>query len=126
MRNDYAEFTGDTVLIPGRFSLLHAGHIKLIRTALKKFGKVQIGIRKTPINDKNPFTVEQRIKMIKIEFEKEIKKGIVSYIILADLKGIVRGRGVGWGIFDIELDKETESISATEIRKQNENKKSKS
>lgn len=117
MRKDYAEFTGDTVLILGRFSPLHAGHSKLIRKAIEKFGKVQIGIRNTPIDEKNPFTIEQRIVMITKEFEEEINKGQISWIVLADIKGIVRGRKVGWGVFDIELDKETEAISATEIRK---------
>lgn len=118
MRKDYAEFSGSWYLLPGRFSPFHAGHKKLIRTALKQYGRVQIGIRNTPITDKNPFTVEERVQMIKSKFEKEIKEGVIDIIVLKDIAGVIRGRKVGWGVFDIELDKETESISATKIRKE--------
>lgn len=124
MRNDYAEFTGDWYLLPGRFSPFHLGHATLIRTALKKYGKVQIAIRNTPISENNPYTIKERIKMIEKEFKKEIDKGIVDIVVIKDIAGVIRGRKVGWGVFDIELDKEIESISATEIRKkeaENEN-----
>lgn len=117
MRNDHSKCTGDTVLVIGRFSPLHKGHIALIKKALKLFGKVQVGIRNTPIDDKNPFTVHQRIAMLVKAFEKEIAKGTLDWVVLADLKGVVRGRKVGWKVFDLELDKDIEAISATQIRK---------
>ena len=125
MRNDYSKFTGNWYFLPGRFSPFHLGHKKLICTALAQFGKVQIGIRNTPISEKNPFTIEQRKKMIEKEFQQEIKKGIIDIVVIKDIVGVIRGRKVGWGIFDIELDKETEAISATKIRKRMKNNEKK-
>jgi len=115
-------FTGEYSLFIGRWQPLHAGHIQLIRTVLNKNGKVCIGIRDTKIDDKNPYTVRERVEMIRKEFREEIKSGRVKYVTLPDIKEVCHGRKVGWGINEIKLDKETESISATEIRRKNNGK----
>ena len=94
MRNDCSEFTGSWYLLPGRFSPLHAGHIKLIRTALKQYGKVEIGIRNTPIGEKNPFTIEQRVDMIKKEFQKEIEEDVISTFSLTRTRLITIRRSI--------------------------------
>lgn len=113
------EFTGQYSLFIGRWQPLHEGHIKLIRTVLNEGGKVCIGIRDTNKDKNNPYTVRERVEMIRREFFVEIKSGTVKYVKLPDIKEVVHGRGVGWGIREIRLDKETENISATEIRKRN-------
>jgi len=111
-----AEATGDWSLFIGRFQPLHEGHIKLIRTVLNEGGKVCIGLRDTPINDKNPFTIEQRCRMFEKEFKKEIEENRLKIVVLPDIKEVCHGRKVGWYVREIRLDKETESISATKIR----------
>jgi len=111
------EITGKWSLLIGRYQPPHEGHFKLIKKVLKEGNKVCIGLRKTPINKKNPLTIEERKKIFEKVFKKEIKKGKLQLIKLPDIKEVVYGRKVGWSIRQIRLDKKTESISATEIRK---------
>lgn len=111
------EFTGDTSLFIGRWQPLHEGHIKLIRTVLNEGNKVCIGIRNTPVNEKNPYSVDERYKMIEKEFEKEIEQDKVYITVLPDIKEVVFGRGVGYGFRQLNLDKKIEKISGTKIRK---------
>lgn len=110
-------FTGDWSLFIGRWQPLHPGHIKLMRTVLKEGKNVCIGIRDSKVNDNNPYTAKDRIKMIEKEFSKEIKKGTLKHVILPDIQEIVHGRQVGWGVREIKLDSKTESISGTKERK---------
>ncbi|MFW6122270.1 MAG: adenylyltransferase/cytidyltransferase family protein [Petrotogales bacterium] len=116
-KGEFDAFTGNTALIIGRFQPLHKGHIELIRTAIEKFGRVQIGIRNTKRDEKNPYSIDTRIEMIKQEFTTEIQKDKLSWVILDDIKAVVRGRKVGWGVYEIRLEEEIEEISATKIRK---------
>jgi len=111
-------FTGDTSLFIGRWQPLHRGHIKLIRTVLNEGNKVCIGIRDSKVDDKNPYSVEERIDMICREFKREMNIGKLTYVVLPDIKEVVHGRKVGWGIREIRLDKETENISGTKIREE--------
>jgi len=111
------EFTGNFSLFIGRYSPLHQGHIKLIRTVLDEGGKVCIGLRDTPKDDKNPYTIAERMGMFLSEFREEIQDERMIIVILPDIKEIVFGRKVGWGIRQIKLDEITENISATKIRK---------
>jgi len=116
-----AEFTGEYSLFIGRWQPLHSGHIKLMRTVLNEGGKICIGIRDTKIDKKNPYNNRERIKMIRKEFAKEIKSGTLKYVVLPDILDVCYGRDKGWGIRQIKLDKTTEAISATEIRRKNKN-----
>jgi len=84
---------------------LHEGHIKMIKQA--KYVPL-IAIRDTPIDKDNPYSADVRKKNIE-------KKGYRT-IIIPDIAEVVYGRGVGWNIREIKLDKETEAISATKIR----------
>ena len=111
------EFTGNFSFFIGRYSPLHQGHIKLIRTVLDEGGKVCIGLRDTPKDDKNPYTIAERMGMFLSEFREEIQDERMIIVILPDIKEIVFGRKVGWGIRQIKLDEITENISATKIRK---------
>lgn len=85
---------------------LHEGHKKLISKARCK---PLIGIRNTEIDENNPYSVEER--------KHNIEKLGYETIVLPDIAEVVYGRGVGYDVRKVELDKETESISATKIRK---------
>ncbi len=105
-------------LVIGRFQCLppHAGHLTLINKVLEEGGNVLIGLRKEDLTDKNPYTqAEREVEFNKI-YEKEIKEGRVIMLAIPDIKEVVYGREVGWGIREIRLDSETEAISATKIR----------
>ena len=69
-----------------------------------------MALKDTPISDTDPFTIDERIKM----FQDALPQ--VKVVVIPDIDEVCYGRKVGWGIREIKLDKETEAISATEIR----------
>ncbi len=92
---------------------LHTGHLSLFRKVQKEGKNIAIGIRDTEQDENNPLTATQRLEMI----QEQVPDAKV--FIMPDIEEIVFGRSVGWGMREIRLDEETESISATEIRKNN-------
>lgn len=100
----------------GRFQPLHEGHIKLIKTVLQEGKNVCIAVRDTEIDENNPYTLLERHKMIVKAFRKEWNRGQLRCTVIPDIEEICYGRKVGWGIREIRLDKDIESISATKIR----------
>ena len=109
-------------LFIGRYQPLHKGHIELIRTVLKEGKKALIAIRDTEIDEKNPYSIEERKGMIGKEFNGEIYRGTVRIIVIPDVEEVCYGRKVGWGIRQINLSPEIEKISATKIREQQKKK----
>jgi len=105
-------------LVIGRYQPLHDGHIKLIRTLLNEGKRVCVAVRDTPLNADNPLTLYERISAIEREFLSEVAQEKVKVIEIPDIAEVCYGRKVGWGIREIRLDKETEAISATAIRKE--------
>ena len=101
----------------GRFQPLHDGHIKLIRTTLNEGKNVCIGLREADLSESNPYSYRAREQMFWNEFKQEIMNGKLETIRMPDIIEICHGRKVGWGIREIKLDKKTEKISATKIRK---------
>jgi len=97
----------------GRWQPLHDGHKALFNKVKEEGKKIAIGIRDTPINESNPYSVNERIDMIKEQVPD------AEVFVMPDLEEIVYGRGVGWGIREVHLDKKTEAISATKIREGN-------
>ena len=95
----------------GRWQPLHDGHKALFDKVRKEGKKIAIGIRDTPISESDPYSVRERMDMI----EEQVPDA--ECFIMPDLEEVVYGRGVGWGIREIHLDKKTEAISATKIRK---------
>lgn len=98
----------------GRWQPFHQGHKKLIETVLNEGKNALIAIRDTKISDKNPYSAEERYQMI-YEAMKDWGNR-VRIITIPDIKNVIYGRDVGWGIREIRLDEQTESISATKIR----------
>lgn len=99
-------------LFIGRWQPIHDGHLKLFDQVRKEGRQILIGIRRTRLGPDNPYSVFDRIEMIK---EKVPDADIV---VIPDITEIVYGRGVGYGIREVRLDDETENISATRIRKE--------
>ena len=114
-----------TVLLLGRWQPWHDGHLALFRRALAKTGQVVIQVRDVEGSsggqdqDDNPFSFEQISEDI---IKKLLKSGYAineDYIIqlVPNITNITYGRGVGYKIEQESFDPETESISATNIRK---------
>ena len=114
-----------TVLLLGRWQPWHDGHLALFRRALAKTGQVVIQVRDVEGSsggqdqDDNPFSFEQISEDIA---KKLLKSGYAineDYIIqlVPNITNITYGRGVGYKIEHESFDSETESISATNIRK---------
>jgi adenylylsulfate kinase len=102
-------------LFIGRWQPLHHGHLALFDKMRQEGRKILIGIRNTGIDSQNPYSVAERIEIIK----KQVPDAQV--VVLPDIEAVCYGRKVGYEIKEIKLGEELESISATEIRKQNKN-----
>ena len=100
-------------LFIGRWQPLHEGHLSLFDKVRKEGKNILIGIRNTPISENDPYSVKERIEMIKEKVPD------AEILVMPDIEEIVYGRKVGWGIREIRLDGETEKISATKIREKN-------
>ena len=104
-------------LFIGRYQPFHEGHKKLMEVELNEGHDVVIAVRDTELNKENPFTFDQRVNLIIEKMEEW--NGRYEIIVIPDITRVCYGREVGWDIREIRLDQETENISATNIRKQN-------
>ncbi len=114
-----------TVLLLGRWQPWHEGHLALFERALAKTGQVVIQVRDVKDSsggegqDDNPFSFEQISEDITKKLSKSGYTINEDYIIqlVPNITNITYGRGVGYKIEQELFDSETESISATKIRK---------
>jgi len=107
-----------TGLMIGRFQPFHDGHLKLFETILEKEGQVLIAIRDTYNTDeKNPFNYVEVVEGIHKKLEDKYS-GKYYIISVPNITGVYYGRDVGYKVEKINLDPQTESISATQIRKE--------
>lgn len=97
----------------GRWQPFHDGHKWLISQKLDNGKPVLICVRDIPPDEKNPFTTEQTIDMIKKIYDGKN----VEVIKILDIESINYGRGVGYEINEHFPNEEVKNISATEIRK---------
>ncbi|OHA15794.1 MAG: hypothetical protein A3B08_02145 [Candidatus Taylorbacteria bacterium RIFCSPLOWO2_01_FULL_43_44] len=100
-------------LFIGRYQPFHDGHKALIDTVLKEGKPVVIAVRDTPLSEKNPYPIHERVDRIKSVYKKT--KG-VEVIAIPDITEVCYGRDVGWSVRQIRLENQKESISATKIR----------
>lgn len=98
----------------GRFQPYHYGHIELIEQKLKNGVPALIMVRDIEPDEKNPFTTEQTVSMIKKYHES--KNEDVKVIIIPDIESVNFGRGVGYEINEFIPPKDIGGISATGIR----------
>lgn len=97
----------------GRFQPLHNGHISLFRQKLNKGIPVLVMVRNLKPDEKNPFTTEQTMDMLRsIFYEKED----LSVINIPDIESVNWGRGVGYELNEFIPPADIASISATTIR----------
>ena len=103
----------------GRWQPLHKGHLWLINERLKEGYNVWLGIRDVKPDEKNPWTAEQILEMVKEgELKDLINEGKVLPTIIPDIESINYGRGVGYDIIEHVQPTEIGDISATSIREQ--------
>ncbi|MBT7009044.1 adenylyltransferase/cytidyltransferase family protein [Candidatus Peregrinibacteria bacterium] len=99
----------------GRFQPFHDGHKKCIEKILEKCDRCIVMMRETEKTDKNPFDLAQRKAMIRSTFPNKDQVTITNFYDVGAELSVFIGRDVGYEL--IQLDENTESISATDIRK---------
>lgn len=101
-----------TVVFPGRFQPLHAGHRAHIQEALDTNNHVVVGIRDTKQDESNPYTFEERVDFLREAFGEQIE---IIRIPDPDADLEIRiGRKVGFVVR--RLPDGIEQISGTQIR----------
>lgn len=100
-----------TAFFAGRFSPFHDGHAAIVDKLLAEGKEVCIAIRDTPLSQRDPFSMADRITMIRARYQLG-----VSIVVIPDIAEIVYGRDVGYKIREIRLGDDLEAISATKIR----------
>ena len=86
---------------------------------IKEGYNVWLGIRDVKPDEKNPWTAEQILEMVKEgELKELIQEGKVLPTIIPDIESINYGRGVGYTFTQLDLGEEIHNISATQIRAQ--------
>lgn len=100
-----------TYFCPGRWQPFHAGHRAMIDKLLSEGHEVVVGIRDTPFNPDNPYSIYERQQMIRATYGDD-----VEIVVIPDFDVIAYGRKVGWGLREIHLAEEIEQISGTMIR----------
>lgn len=98
----------------GRYQPYHYGHINLIQQKLDEGIPALIMVRDIEPDEKNPFTTEQTVSMIKKYHNA--KGDDVRVMIIPDIESVNYGRGVGYEINEYTPTEEIGFISATKIR----------
>jgi len=98
----------------GRYQPYHYGHILLIEQKLSQGIPALIMVRDIPADDKNPFTTEQTVSMIRKYHEA--KNEDVEVLIIPDIESVNYGRGVGYEVNEFIPPDNIGFISATKIR----------
>jgi len=98
----------------GRYQPYHYGHISLIEQKLKEGIPALIMVRDMPADEKNPFTTEQTVNMIRKYHAA--KNEDVEVIIIPDIESVNYGRGVGYEINEYTPPENIGFVSATKIR----------
>lgn len=103
-----------TGMFIGRFQPFHEGHRRCVEKILEECGQCVILLRDTERSESNPFDIEKRAALIRAQFPDEQRINILSIPDPGCDLTVYIGRDVGYEL--IQLDKETENISATNIR----------
>ena len=100
-------------LFIGRWNgVFHNGHNYIIRRELDLGKHVTLAVRNVKPDAKNPMTAKQVKAMLEYMFAREN----VNVIIIPDIESVNYGRGVGYEVKQIQVDKVIAGISGTEIR----------
>jgi len=98
-------------LFIGRWQPFHNGHKHIIDQALDAGERVCVAIRDTPINSGNPFSVENRVEMIRAVYNDGVR-----IVIIPDIKSVNIGRKVGYEVNRVDVPEDMGQVSATVIR----------
>lgn len=100
----------------GRWQNFHKGHEWLICQQLDKGKNVWVAIRDVEVDENNPKTAQEVLRMLQLEpfFEKNWDKIMIS--IIPDIESINYGRDVGYDVIYHEPPTEIAEISGTKIR----------
>lgn len=98
----------------GRYQPYHIGHVTLVKQKLDKGVPCLIMVRDIPPDEKNPFTTEQTIDMIRKYHESKGDDVVVMEI--PDIESVNWGRGVGYEMNEFEPPENIGWVSATKIR----------
>jgi cytidyltransferase-like protein len=98
----------------GRYQPYHYGHINLVQQKLEQGIPVLIMVRDIEPDEKNPFTTEQTVMMIKKYHASRNED--VKVIVIPDIESVNFGRGVGYEVNEFTPPDELAYISATKIR----------
>ena len=98
----------------GRYQPYHYGHIELIKQKLNQGIPALIMVRNIKPDERNPFTTEQTVKMIKKYHAAHGDE--VQVMIIPDIESVNFGRGVGYEINEFSPPENIGWISATKIR----------
>lgn len=98
-------------LFIGRWQPFHRGHKYLIDDVLSRGENICIAIRNTEVSEKNPYTIEQRVEMIKRIYGDKVK-----IVVIPDIKSINIGREVGYDVNRIAPPQHIAEISGTNVR----------
>jgi len=99
----------------GRWNgIFHNGHDYIIRKKLDEGKSVTLAIRDVAPDKNNPWSAKQVKEMIDYRFKDYPD---VKTIIIPDLESVEYGRGVGYEVNEIKVDKYIAGISGTECRK---------
>ena len=99
------------VLFIGRFQPFHPGHAAVIEKLQDQKRDVVVAVRDTPLNEDNPFTVDERLTLIRSKFPE------IEIIVIPDIEEVAYGRKPGWKFNEVRLDKMMEKISGSSLRK---------
>ncbi len=104
-----------TAQMLGRWQPWHLGHQTLFEEIIKRTGQVNIMVRDVKGVGDNPFSfnkVKKNILKNLTKYKERVKVSLVP-----NITNICYGRGVGYKLEKINLDKKIQQISATKIRK---------
>jgi hypothetical protein len=104
-----------TALFIGRYQPFHDGHKALIEEGLLRVGQACVAVRDTQgTSSKNPFSFDD----VKLRIETALRAyyGRFTVVPLPNITHMFYGRDVGYMIERIELDRDLELISATDLR----------
>ena len=98
----------------GRYQPYHFGHIELIQQKLNEGIPALIMVRDIEPDEKNPFTTEETVDMIRKYHDANGDD--VKVMIIPDIESVNFGRGVGYEINEFTPPDNIGFISATKIR----------
>lgn len=103
-----------TALFVGRFQPFHAGHEELVIRGIEQYGQAAIAVREVAADTNNPFPFQY----VRARIEHALREYEGRFVVLQvpNIAAILYGRDVGYVVQRIDLDADSQAISATEER----------